>query len=292
MRDFIKWILAIVAIIFIGFGAWYIYENRYKEETQEFNNNEIMTNDKNSAEESSEIEVVIEEVDNNYTTIDKNLVRIPILMYHSISDSDPNNNLLVPIKQFESEMKWLKDNNFTPMLLDDVVKAFKEGYVPKRPVAITFDDGYSDNYTEAYRILKKNNMKATFFIITNNIDKDSFYMNSSMLKEMSTNGMGIENHTSRHIEFTNISREDKISITKEGREDLKEKVGVDSKFICYPVGKYDEETIDVQKELGIEAAVTTEYGIASSNDGLHSLKRIRMLPMEISAFGEIFKEFM
>ena len=292
MRDFIKWILAIVAIIFIGFGAWYIYENRNKEETQEFNNNEIMTNDKNSAEESSEIEVVIEEVDNNYTTIDKNLVRIPILMYHSISDSDPNNNLLVPIKQFESEMKWLKDNNFTPMLLDDVVKAFKEGYVPKRPVAITFDDGYSDNYTEAYRILKKNNMKATFFIITNNIDKDSFYMNSSMLKEMSTNGMGIENHTSRHIEFTNISREDKISITKEGREDLKEKVGVDSKFICYPVGKYDEETIDVQKELGIEAAVTTEYGIASSNDGLHSLKRIRMLPMEISAFGEIFKEFM
>jgi len=289
---FIKWILVIVAIIFIGFGVGYIYENRYKGETQEVNSNEVIIDHKNSEEESSEIEVVEEEINNNYITIDKNLVRIPILMYHSISDSDPNNNLLVPIKQFESEMKWLKDNNFTPMLLGDVVKAFDAGYVPKRPVAITFDDGYSDNYSEAYRILKGNNMKATFFIITDNIDKDSFYMNSSMLKEMSTNGMGIENHTSRHIEFTNISREDKISIVEEGREDLKEKVGVDSRFICYPVGRYDEETIDVQEELGIEAAVTTEYGIASTNDGLHSLKRIRMLPMQINSFKEIFKEFM
>ena len=61
-------------------------------------------------------------------------------------------------------------------------------------------------------------MKGTFFIITNNTDKDGYYLNSSMLKEMHDNGMGIENHTSRHIEFTNISREDKIAIINEGRE--------------------------------------------------------------------------
>ena len=135
-------------------------------------------------------------------------------------------------------------------------------------------------------------MKATFFIITNNTDVDSFYMNSSMLKEMNENGMGIENHTSRHIEFPNISREDKIAIIEEGKTALKEKVGVDSKFICYPVGKYDSETIELQKELGIEAAVTTEPGISSSNDGLYTLKRIRVSPMDIESFKTFFVEFM
>lgn len=228
----------------------------------------------------------------NYLTLDVNEVRIPILMYHSISDSDPNNTLLVPINQFEEQVKWLSEEGFTPMLLDDVVQAFDTGKVPEKPVVITFDDGYADNYTDAYRILKQYNMKATFFIITEQIDADSWYMNSNMLKEMSNNGMGIENHTSIHVEFTNISREDKISIIKDGMNELKESVGVESKFVCYPVGKYDDETIEVEKELGIKAAVTTEGGISSLSDGLYSLKRIRISPMDIENFKGIFSDFL
>lgn len=300
MRNFIKIFLSVSVIILIAFVGKYIYDNKYMIKNQEANSNEILNNnesdnnenDKNNEEKKGDKKELEEKEKATYINIDKSLVRIPILMYHSISDSDPNNSLLVPIKQFESEVKWLKENGFTPMLLDDVVKAYNTGYVPKKPVAITFDDGYADNYSDAYRILKENNMKGTFFIITNNTDADSYYMNSSMLKEMKDNGMGIENHTSRHIEFTNISREDKIAIIEEGRKALKEKVGVDSKFVCYPVGKYDEETIEVEKELGIEAAVTTEYGISDANNGLHSLKRVRIFPMDIEAFKDIFTEFM
>ncbi len=299
MRNFIRIFLAGIVIILIAFVGKYIYDHKYIMKAKEVNSNEYLnedksdnTNDKKDEEVADEKNKLEEKEKENYINIDKSLVRIPILMYHSISDSDPNNSLLVPVKQFESEVKWLKDNGFTPMLLDDVVKAYDTGYLPKKPVAITFDDGYADNYSDAYRILKENNMKGTFFIITNNTDKDSYYMNSSMLKEMNESGMGIENHTSRHVEFTNISREDKIAIIEEGRKDLKEKVGVDSKFICYPVGKYDEETIEVEKELGIQAAVTTEYGISDANDGLYSLKRVRIFPMDIDSFKDIFSEFM
>ena len=227
----------------------------------------------------------------SYINLDVNEVRIPILMYHSISDSDPDNNLLVPINQFEEQVKWLTEEGFTPMLLDDVLQSFNTGKVPERPVAITFDDGYADNYTEAYRILKEYNMKATFFIITDYIDVDGWYMNSNMLKEMSNNGMGIENHTSMHIEFTNISREDKGLIIKEGMSKLREKLGIESNFICYPVGKYDDETIEVEKELGVKAAVTTENGISSLSDGLYSLKRLRISPMNIEYFKSLFSDF-
>lgn len=296
MRKIFKLILVIIIIILIVLGGKYIYDNKFISKDGEVNGNEIVIDDKKNNADNKDIDIqkdtLEEKNDDNYVTLDKNSVRIPILMYHSISDADPNNSLLVPVNEFESEVKWLNENGFTPMLLGDVVKAYNTGYIPKKPVAITFDDGYADNYSDAYRILKENNMKATFFIITNNTDQDSFYMNSSMLKEMSKNGMGIENHTSRHIEFTNISRDDKIAIIQEGRAALKEKVGVDSKFVCYPVGKYDEETIEVEKELGIEAAITTEYGISSASDGLYSLKRVRMSPMKIESFKAVFQEFL
>lgn len=264
-----------------------------KEESQQPTNNNENNSEENKPElggdENDESEIEAENV--NYLTLDVNEVRVPILMYHSVSDSDTNNSLLVPVSQFEEQVKWLKESGFTPMLLEDVVQAFETGKVPQKPVAITFDDGYSDNYTDAYRILKQYNMKATFFIITNGID-DGYYMSSNMLKEMSQNGMEIENHTSRHIEFTTISREDKIAIIKEGIEALKQKVGVDSEFVCYPVGRYDEETIEVEKELGIKAAVTTEGGISSLADGVYSLSRIRISPMDIETFKSIFSEFL
>lgn len=297
MKKVIKLILWLIVTFFILVGI-YLYFTEFKNDKADdaisnnvTNNSENNEEDKKIEVEKEEIEETLEKNENDYETLNVNDVRVPILMYHSISDADQNNSLLVPVKQFEEQIKWLKENGFTPMLLDDVVQAYTTGYVPKKPVAITFDDGYADNYTDAYRILKQYDMKATFFIITNIIDVDSFYMNSSMLNEMKNTGMGIENHTSRHIEFTKISKEEKSNIINEGREKLKEKVGVDSKYLCYPVGRYDEETIEVEKALGIKGAVTTEYGISSLSDGLYSLKRVRISPMNIEAFKSIFEEF-
>lgn len=292
MRKMFTLVILGIIIVLIIFRGKYLYNKEFEKNkiTQVSSNKVELENEyKNIKKEEEKLP---EKNNNDYETLNVNDVRIPILMYHSISDADPNNSLLIPVKEFEEQIKWLKENGFTPMLLDDIVQAYTTGYVPKRPVAITFDDGYSDNYTEAYRILKENNMKGTFFIITNNTDNDGFYMNSVMLKEMKNSGMGIENHTSKHIEFTTISREDKFNIIKEGRDKLKEKVGVESNYICYPVGRYDDETIEVEKEMGIKAAVTTENGISSLGDGLYSLKRVRIFPMSIQAFKDIFKEFL
>lgn len=294
MRKVLRIVVALLMILLIGFGGKLIIDSLSQSTNNEVNRKNddvnVSTQESESQKEGTKEEEKKEEKI-NYLTLGVNEVRIPILMYHSIADSDPNNTLLVPTAQFEEQIKWLKESGFTPMLLDDVVESFNTGKVPEKPVAITFDDGYSDNYTDAYRILKQYNMKATFFIITDKTDIDGWYMNSNMLKEMSEYGMGIENHTSRHIEFTNISREDKIAIIKEGMEALKEKVGVDSKFVCYPVGRYDDETIEVEQELGVKAAVTTEGGISSLSDGLYSLKRVRISPMDIEAFKGIFSDF-
>ncbi len=315
MKRTFRKLYILIFILIIALGGRFITEKRlgkFENETAavnagvytvnsgtDQNNNNIANEESEGIEEKAKAQRLEEGIQEEneedkvkYLNLDVNEVNIPILMYHSISDSDPGNTLLVPISQFEEQVKWLKEEGFTPMLLGDVVQAFNTGKVPRKPIAMTFDDGYADNYTDAYRILKQHSMKATFFIITDKMDDDSWYMNSDMLKEMSNYGMGIENHTSRHIEFTNISRADKALIIEEGIKTIKEKVGVESKFVCYPVGKYDEETIEVEKELGIKAAVTTEVGISRLSDGIHSLKRLRISPMDIESFKSIFSDFL
>lgn len=225
-----------------------------------------------------------------YINIAPEEVKIPILMYHSISDEDPNNNLLVPTAMFEEQMAWLEEHNFTTMNMDEVLESMETGKVPKRPVAITFDDGYANNYTSAFPSLKKHKLKATFFIITDGVD-NGYYMSSDNLKEMREAGMSIENHTANHLELNNLSKSDAYESIKKAQDYLRNVIGSDGNYLCYPVGKYNDETIQIEKELGIKAAVTTKGGIASSNDGFYTLKRVRISPMSIEGFASIFSQY-
>ena len=216
---------------------------------------------------------------------------IPVLMYHSISDRDPSNTLLVSPSEFENEMAWLHDNGFTSLSLDELYYSLTTGNVPAKPVVITFDDGYDDNYINAYPILKKYGLIGNFFVITDYIGTKSGFMNIDMLKEMYSNGMIIESHTSNHQELKGISDDIKISSIKNAQNFLKENLNIDSKFICYPVGRYDESTKNIVSSLGIKLAVTTEPGLANINQGLTSLKRVRISPMSLESFKSNFKSF-
>lgn len=300
-----KNLLILVAIILIIGSVVIIKEinskNKYnsiKAEKQESTGEEVSEAPSSVSNEEGNLETVEEGVNEKadttevkYINIAPEEVRIPILMYHSICADYPDNSLMVAPELFNEQMAWLNDNGFTTMSLEEVYEAFETGKVPVKPVAITFDDGYADNYTEAYPILKEYGMKATFFIITNNTDKDGYYMSTDMLKEMKEQGMEIENHTAYHFELGGASLADQKMTIEDGKEFLKENIGVDSKFLCYPAGKYDDTTVSLDAQLGIKAAVTTEYGFASINDGLYTLKRVRISPMSMDSFSSIFSPF-
>lgn len=291
-----KFIILILSLLLINFGLISCVKTQ---EANDKNSEEIIkeetennTVDKEETVENAEenLSNKEEKVDIEYINIAPEDVRIPILMYHSISDEDPNNNLLVPPAMFEEQMAWLEENDFTAMSMDEVLEAMETGKVPKRPIAITFDDGYSDNYTSAFPSLKDHGLKATFFVITDGVD-DGYYMSSDMLKEMQGAGMSIENHTANHLELDKLSREDAYDSIKRGQDFLRSVIGSDGNYLCYPVGKYSDETIEIAKELGIKAATTTQGGISSINDGVYQLKRVRISPMSIEGFAAIFSEY-
>ena len=129
-----------------------------------------------------------------------------------------------------------------------------------------------------------------FFIITDGVD-NGYYMSSDNLKEMQAAGMSIENHTANHLELNGLSKEDAYDSIKRAQDYLRNVIGSDGNYLCYPVGKYNDETIAIEEELGIKAAVTTQGGIASINDGIHTLKRVRISPMSIDSFASIFSEY-
>ncbi len=99
---------------------------------------------------------------------------IPVLMYHSI-DYEKNNELRIPKDKFREQMQYLKDNGFHPITLDELYSNIVfNTTLQDKPIVLTFDDGYSDNYTNAYPVLKEFGFKATVFVITGCIGTGPF----------------------------------------------------------------------------------------------------------------------
>lgn len=199
---------------------------------------------------------------------------IPVLMYHSVM-YEKGNQLRIPKEKFYDQMKYLKDNEYTTLTLDELYNFLVNNkLVPEKSIVITFDDGYVDNYTNAYPVLKEFGFKATIFVITCTVDTNSSYLTSSQLKELEANGIQIEGHTVRHVELNKLSYAAQLKTLKDSKKLLDELLHKDVKYMAYPSGKYNEDTIKAAKESGYKMALTTMGGWADKSDGILTLNRV------------------
>ncbi|WP_097025624.1 polysaccharide deacetylase family protein [Clostridium peptidivorans] len=209
--------------------------------------------------------------------LDSAAVKIPVLMYHSINVKSTNNLIITP-QEFDKQIKWLKDNGFTPLFLDEVYSMLTTGKdIPLKPVALTFDDGYVDNYTEAYPILKKYNFKATIFLITDSIGQHSV-LNEEQIREMYANNIDFQSHTASHHELNVLPYQKQLDELVRSKEALSKLLNKNIDCICYPVGRYNADTIKAAKTAGYKIGFTTKPGHAKQSDGLYTLTRVRMFP--------------
>lgn len=202
--------------------------------------------------------------------------QVPILMYHYIrnaeGESELGKGLSVSPQNFDAHLKWLQDNNYETLKVSDLADPdrtalSKIAYDKKKPIVLTFDDGYADAYTEAMPTLKKYQMTATFYIIRNYVGKDE-YMNQTQIDELQKAGFEIGSHTLSHPDLTKIDLTDaqkQISDSKDG-----------ATAFCYPAGKYDATTVKLVQEAGYTTAVTTHFGIASNSSSILELPRVRV----------------
>lgn len=212
---------------------------------------------------------------------------VPVLMYHSIA-CEEGNPVRVPEEKFKEQMKYLKDNGYTTLTLSELYDyLMKDTPIPEKSLVLTFDDGYVDNYKSAYPILKEYGFKGTVFVITSLIDKDDSYLTSEQIKEMQENGMDIESHTVNHEHLKDLNYEEQLSTLKDSKEFLENILNKEVRYIAYPYGEYNEDTLKAVKDAGYIMGFTTDGRWSDKTDGILTLDRVY-----ISGFFEldVFKD--
>lgn len=210
-------------------------------------------------------------------------LKVPILMYHYISeppeDADKYRlDLSVSPQAFQQQMAFLAANGFNSINFEDLSRAIADKQeLPLNPVIITIDDGYRDNYTNAFPILQEYGLTATIFLVTDMLDRGHpDYLTWDMVKEMAAAGIQFGPHTKSHPDLRGESRETIIWQILGSRETVAAHVGYLSRYFAYPSGRYDEDTISVLKELDFWGAVTTLGGKWHSFEDRYEWTRMRV----------------
>ncbi|MFD3155993.1 polysaccharide deacetylase family protein [Haloimpatiens sp. FM7330] len=198
---------------------------------------------------------------------------VPVLMYHHVK-SGTKTDLIVSKKDFEKEMKYLHDNRYRTLTLDEAYNYIKrDKQLPKKSVVLTFDDGYKDNYENAYPILKKYRFKATIFMITNKIGQGE-YLTLNQLKELNKNGFDIQSHTANHENLSKLSYSKQLDELESSKKELEKLLNKKVRYLAYPYGEFNEDTIKACKAGGYRLAFRINETWAEKDDGLYSLDRV------------------
>ena len=205
-----------------------------------------------------------------------------VLEYHHIADrvDDPEGALVeryyVPSADFAAQLDYLKAEGYETITMLEFSKAAKgKGTLPKKPLILTFDDGYEDNYTVALPLLEERGMKGEVYMVTNFIGKKG-YLTWSELRDMQQRGIEIGCHTADHLPLVGLSRaeqEDQVRLSKL----LLEWNGIKTVFsFSYPNGSCNEEIAALLRDSNYLTAVTGDAGFNTFQTDPMFLQRVNI----------------
>lgn len=208
---------------------------------------------------------------------------VPILMYHYVSTppdgADPiRRDLSVTPDQFEAQLAFLRRNGYQTITMKDLTYALAgHTTLADKPIIISFDDGYRDNYENAFPLLRKYGYVGVFFVFTQVIDTYNVsYLTWEMVKEMHQAGMEFGSHSYRHSDLANRDVDFLVYEILGSKEAIEERIGEPVRFFSYPSGRYDELTIRVLDSAHFWGAVTTQWGIEHAFPDRFEMLRIRV----------------
>lgn len=211
-------------------------------------------------------------------------------MYHSISEhvgNEKHNKWRVKPQDFEKQMNWFYKNNWKSFTISELSKLDE---IPEKSFVITFDDGYEDNYLNAFPILKKYDFKATIYLVPNqktnhweekNTSVLSNLLNEKQILEMLNSGL-IEfgSHTLSHVNLSTINDEQLLNELKKSKEEVEKITNQECEAFAYPYGKFDDKIIQAVKNVGYKNATVVKRGLFEQNDDIFTIKRVGILGTE------------
>src|SRR6266516_266578 len=216
---------------------------------------------------------------------------IPVIFYHKIDKPAPDSLVrggFTPPRRFARQLAYLKRKGFVFYRASELIEHYQQnGVFPDNGIALTFDDGWKDNYTNAFPILRDLGIKATIFIIPSVIGEKSTkaaaegegpraHLSREEILEMSRHGIEFGSHSLNHRLLSELSREEVKLEVEEAKKHIEELTQKPCRTFAYPAGYFSDEAKKIISEAGHTAAFTTIYGPADRID-LYALNRTEIL---------------
>jgi peptidoglycan/xylan/chitin deacetylase (PgdA/CDA1 family) len=210
-------------------------------------------------------------------------------MYHKVDRILPGTrypgNHVLP-EAFDEQLAELKRWNYQSITLEQWI-AYKEkrGVLPRRPIIITFDDGYRSTYHTAWPILRRHGFSATVFLVASLIGKTNAWdveerqeplLSESEIREMQSGAITFGSHTLSHSALTRIPLEDAARELADSREMLESLLDKPVTTLCYPYAKQNRTIRGLAQKAGYNAAVIGRGGTNRLWTDQYALRRIKV----------------
>lgn len=207
-------------------------------------------------------------------------VRVPILMYHVIADAPAGTaypDLWIGPDRFAAQVAALRDAGFTAITMEELWSAWHDGgRLPQRPVVLSFDDGDITHVMNAAPVLLQAGWPGVLNLTVQNLGERGLPMWGA--KRLIRQGWEIGSHTVSHPDVTTLDAAGYARELAGSRQAIKQRLGVEVRFFCYPAGKSDEASRKAVAAAGYVAATTVDPGLASRSDDPYLLPRVRVDP--------------
>jgi len=231
-----------------------------------------------------------------------NKSRIPIVAFHRVNDRSRDQDLTCKIEEFKEYCRFFSQE-FNVVTVGAIAERLKRGEGIEHLLAITFDDGYADNYEVAAPILQQFRLPATFFVSTGFIDTDIVpwwdeaagvrepWMTWKQVAALHHAGFEIGAHTRTHIDLGKTTGELAWTEIARSRWDLEVQVGIKAASFAYPFGRQDQITRanrEFVKQAGFTCCCSAYGGINDGTTDIYDLRRLAVGSWYASPFDFAF----
>jgi peptidoglycan/xylan/chitin deacetylase (PgdA/CDA1 family) len=209
---------------------------------------------------------------------------IPILMYHVVTAAPrgaPFPQLWVSQRAFAAEMRALRGAGYQAIALATAVRAWRRGGpLPRRPVVISFDDGYRSDFTHAAPVLRRLRWPGVLDLALNNLRAGD--ITAPEVRRLIAWGWEIDSHTLTHPDLTTLGPAGLRRELTGSRAEIRRRFGQPASFFCYPYGRYDPQVVAAVKAAGYQAATTEREGLGVAAQRF-TLARVRVAGSDTAA---------
>ena len=218
-------------------------------------------------------------------------MQIPVIAYHKIDRPTEDVKIrgaYTSPKNFARQMTFLKKRNIAFYTASELIDFYRRnGEFPPNGIAVTFDDGWKDNYTNAFPIMRDLQIKATIFLVPSCIGKTTAtvvadgelareHLSLDDIREMSEYGIEFGSHTLNHKLLNKISAEEVEFEVVESKKEIENLLQKTCRTFAYPAGFFTDTAQKAVERAGYIAAFSTVYGRDDSVN-LYALNRTEIL---------------